>query len=75
MMTEEKPRIVYVDCPQCHEVIKLELHDLVFNGDYAKIVYTHGTFGINPHSVIIDLDKNYSLKQVTVADITFTKVG
>ena len=75
MMTEENSRVVHVECPQCHEVIELELKDLIFDGEYAKIVYTHGTFGVNPHSLIIDIDKNYMPKQVSVADITFTKIG
>ena len=74
-MKEDSSRIAYVECPQCHELIKLELGDLVFNGEYAKIVYTHGKFGVNPHSIILDIDKNYVVKQVSVADITFTKIG
>lgn len=75
MMKEEKHPIAYVDCPQCHELIKLVLDDLVFDGEYAKIVHTHGKFGVNPHSIIIDIDKNYVAKQVTIADKTFTKIG
>ena len=74
-MKEESSRIVYVDCPQCKELIKLELDDLIFDGEYAKIVHTHGTFGVKPHSIIIDIDKNYTPRQVAVADKTYTKIG
>ena len=74
-MNGDSPKIVYVDCPQCHERIRLELDDLIFDGEYAKIVHTHGKFGVNPHSIIIDLDKNYNPRQVTIADKTYTKIG
>ncbi|MBN2157267.1 MAG: hypothetical protein JW776_14575 [Candidatus Lokiarchaeota archaeon] len=72
---KEKPKVVQVECPQCHEVITIQLDNLIFEGQYAKIVYTHGTFGIKPHSIIIDIDKNYVPKQVVVADRTYTKIG
>lgn len=75
MMIEEKHSIVYVECPQCHELIKLVLNDLVFDGEYAKIVHTHGKFGVKPHSIIIDIDRNYVMKQVHIADKTYTKIG
>ena len=51
------------------------LDDLVFDGEYAKIVHTHGKFGVNPHSIIIDIDRHYIPKQVTIADKTYTKIG
>ena len=74
-MNEESPKTVYIECPQCHELIALKLNNIVFDREYAKIVYTHGKFGVKPHSIIIDLDKNYVARQVTVADKTFTKIG
>jgi len=75
MMNVEKPIVVYVDCPQCHERIKLELNDIVFQSDYVKLVHTHGKFGVKPHSIIIDINREYIPKQVTIADRTFTKIG
>ncbi len=75
LMKEENHPTAYIDCPQCHELIKLVLDDLVFNGEYAKIVHTHGKFGVKPHSIIIDIDRNYIAKQVTIADKTYTKIG
>ncbi len=75
MMNGDTSRIVYVECPQCHELIQLELGDLTFGGEFVKIVYTHGRFGVNPHSLIIDIDKNYIARQVEIADKTFTKIG
>jgi hypothetical protein len=74
-MSEESTKIIYVECPKCHELIKLELKNLTFHGEYAKVVHTHGKFGIKPHTMIIDLDKNYIARQVAVADISFTKIG
>lgn len=72
---DQDTKIVYVTCPRCLEIIRMDLGDLVFEGEYVKVVYTHAIFGNKPHSIIIDIDKNYTPQQITLADKTYTKIG
>jgi len=72
---DKDTKIAYVTCPRCGEIIKLDLSDLVFEGNFAKVVYTHAIFGNKPHSIIVDVDKDYVPRQIEVADRTYTKIG
>lgn len=70
---------VFVNCPKCGETVRLDLSDLKtrFKDDkeFCRVCYTHGIFEKKPHTLIIDIDRNFDPRQLAVADKTFTQIG
>ncbi len=70
---------VFVNCPKCGETVRLDLSDLKtrFKDDkeFCRICYTHGIFEKKPHTLIIDIDRNFDPRALAVADRTYSKIG
>ncbi len=70
---------VFVNCPKCGESVRLDLSDLknrfTEDKEFCRVCYTHGIFQDKPHTLIIDIDRNFDPRQLSVADKTFTRIG
>jgi hypothetical protein len=71
---------VFITCPKCNESIRLDLSSLKtqFKDDkeFCQVCYTHGIFEEKGgHTLIIDIDRNFDPRQLSVADLTINQVG
>jgi hypothetical protein len=69
----EKKKI-YAHCRKCGKRIRIELDtkNVKFSGDQLHlIVHAHGELGEDAHAVIIEIDRNFNIRNTRISDKFF----